>query len=167
MEKEEINQWIEEWVEALSEPDLGVNGAPLCPYAKNAWNKGQVDVQIDQDLWGLVTREVDKFDGTYRVVMCVGEESNQDYFEVEAACNALNNWFALKGLDIWLLSYQEDKTVVFIQRLSDLDDAADTLHKLGYYENYDADDYQRLIQQRRKLRRRFENARNDARKESA
>jgi len=155
LEKEEINQWVEEWAETLSKPDDQTNGAPLCPFAKQAWHKGQVDVQKDKDLWGLVCREVEKFDGTYKVVMCVQEEPEQDYFELDAACMALNRWFVYSGLDIWLLSYQEDRSIVFIQTLSDLDDAADILHKLGYYDNYPADDYQRLIKQRSELRRRL------------
>jgi len=155
LEKEEINQWIESWVETLASAEEGVNGIPLCPFAKQAWRKGQVSVQIDQDLWGLVCREIEQFDCTYKVVMCVQEEPEQDYFELEAACNALNRWLAHTGKDLWLLSYQEDKAIVFIQTLSDLDDSADTLYKLGYYENYPAEDYQRLIKQRSKLRRRL------------
>lgn len=156
-----MNEWIEEWVEALSEP--AVNGVPLCPFAKQAWKKGQVAVKIDQDLWGAVIREAKNFDGTHRVVMCVQEEPEQDYFEIESACNLMNRWFAESGINLWLLAYLEDYAIVFIQTLTDLEDAADTLHKLGYYDNYDADDYQRLIKQRSELRRRLENARNDAR----
>ena len=139
----------------LSKSDPETNGTPLCPFAKQAWHKGQVDVQIDQDLWGLVCREIEKFDGTYKVVMCVQEEPEQDYFELEASCHALNRWLAHTGVDIWLLSYLEGIAIVFIQTLSDLDDAADILQKLGYYENYPADDYQRLIKQRSELRRRL------------
>lgn len=150
----------------MSEPEAQTNGMPPCPFAKTAWYKGQVYVQVDQDLWGLVCREVEKFDGTHKVVMCVQEEPEQDYFELEAFCYALNRWLTHMGKDLWLLSYQEDRAIVFIQTLSDLDDAADTLHKLGYYENYSADDYQRLIKQRSELRRRIEDARNDAWKES-
>jgi hypothetical protein len=150
-----MEEWISEWVEQLAKPDSHTNGAPLCPFAKQAWQKGQVCVQTDQDLWGLVCREIEHFDCTHKVVMCVQEEPEQDYFELEAGCNALNQWLAHTGKDIWLLSYQEDRAIVFIQTLSDLDDAADILHKLGYYDNYPADDYQRLIKQRRELRRRL------------
>ena len=155
MEKEEIVQWVEEWVDVLSKPDSATKGTPLCPFAKQAWHKGQVNVQTEQDLWGLVCREIEKFDDTYKVVMCVQDEPEQDYFELEAACHSLNRWLVYSGLDIWLLSYQEDRSIIFIQRLSDLDDAADTIQKLGYYANYSAEDYQRLIKQRSELRRRL------------
>ena len=152
MEKEEVNQWVEEWVDVLSKPDPETNGVPLCPFAKQAWHKGQVNVQIDEDLWGLVCREIAEFNYAYKVVMCVQEEPDQDYFQLEASCYALNRWLRHTGKDLWLLSYQEDRSIVFIQTLSDLDDAADILQKLGYYDNYPADDYQRLIKQRSELR---------------
>ena len=154
MEKEEVNQWIEEWVDVLSKPDPETNGVPLCPFAKQAWHKGQVNVQIDEDLWGLVCREIAEFNYAYKVVMCVQEKPDQDYFQLEASCYALNRWLRHTGKDLWLLSYQEDRSIVFIQTLSDLDDAADILQQLGYYDNYPADDYQRLIKQRSELRRR-------------
>jgi len=69
-----MEEWISEWVEQLAKPDSHTNGAPLCPFAKQAWHKGQVNVQIDQDLWGLVCREIEHFDCTHKVVMCVQEE---------------------------------------------------------------------------------------------
>jgi len=70
----------------------------------------------------------------------------------------LNRWFARNNMDIWLLSYQEDEAIVFVQRLSHLDDAADALNKLGYYDNYEVEDYQRLIKQRTAFRRRNKDA---------
>lgn len=148
-------RWIEDWVEKLAQPDPTVNDVPLCPYAKQAWNKGQVKVIDTTSLWDTIHEQVDRFDGAYKVVMCVQEEPEQDYFELDAACMALNRWFVYSGLDIWLLSYQEDRTIVFIQKLSDLDDAADTLQKLGYYDQYDGDDYERLVKLRSELRRRL------------
>ena len=148
-------RWIDDWVEKLAEPDPDTNNVPLCPYAKQAWNKGQVKVIETASLWDTVHEQVDQFNGSYKVVMCVQEEPEQDYFELDAACMALNRWFVYTGLDIWLLSYQEDRAIVFIQTLSDLDDAADTLEKLGYYEKYDGDDYQRLVKLRSELRRRL------------
>lgn len=150
-----MTRWIEDWIVKLSEPDPQANNLPLCPYAKQAWNKGQVKVIETIDLWDTVYEQIDRFDGTHRVVMCVEEEPKQTYFELDAACMALNQWFARTGFDVWLLAYQEERAIVFIQTLSDLDDAADTLQKLGYYEQYSDADYQRLVKARSELRRRL------------
>ena len=50
--------------------------------------------------------------------------------------------------------------MVFIQRLSKLDDASAKLLKKGYYDNYDDDDFDNLIAER--SARRLYDARNDA-----
>ena len=80
------------------------------------------------------------------------EEPSQAYEEVEAACVAMNEWFACNKLDLWLLSFQTDFTMVFIQRLSELDDASKILEKTGYYDNYTKEDYLNLILTRRRRR---------------
>jgi len=144
-------QWVKEWIAELSVPD-GKTGVPLCPFAKKAWDSGLVKVVNTNALWDTVHQEVKSF-GTYKVVMCVQDDPQQGYEELEARCDALNNWFVFVGMDIWLLSYQKDKTIVFVQPLSDLDSAAVALEKLGYYAGYSPEDYDRLIQKRRILRK--------------
>ena len=88
-----------------------------------------------------------------------------EYEDLEISCMALNKWFAQKGMNIWLLSFQHDITMVFIQRLSKLDDASAKLLKKGYYDNYDDDDFDNLIAER--SARRLYDARNDAWKKEA
>ena len=52
----------------------------------------------------------------------------------------MNEWFAANKIDLWLLAFQTDFTMVFIQRLSELDEASKKLEKMGYYENYTKED---------------------------
>lgn len=151
-----MNQWVQSWVEELAKPDA-ITGLAGCPFAKKAWDQGFVKVVDAQNLWDAVHREVMSF-GEHKVVMCVQDDPDQDYQELEAACAALNRWFAFVGLDIWLLSYQIDKAIVFIQPLSELNSASIALEKLGYYKDYDSKDYDRLIHQRRILRKGTVNA---------
>jgi hypothetical protein len=146
-----MTQWAKEWVESLSKPDASA-GIPLCPFAQKAWDAGDVKIVSAEDLWSSVFEEVRNF-GDHRVVMCVLEEPQQEYFELEAACMALNKWFAFSGADLWLLGYQKERTIVFVQRLSELDSASIALEKLGYYKHYEPEDYDRLIMQRRLLRK--------------
>ena len=54
--------------------------------------------------------------------------------------------------NLWLLAFQTDFTMVFIQRLSELDDASRILERTGYYETYNTEDYINLILDRRKVR---------------
>lgn len=142
-----MTDWIKDWVYKLSEPNTET-GLAECPFAKKAWSQGQVKVVESQNLWETVHREVDNF-GDHKVVLCVQENPDQTYLELDAACMALNRWFSFIEKDVWLLSYQIDKTIVFIQSLSELNSASFSLEKLGYYKNYSPEDYSRLISQRR------------------
>lgn len=147
---------LEEWITGeLSIPSQETNGLPLCPYAQQAWVNDEVRVTWqDIPLWKDVFNEVDKFDDSHKVVICAREESEQTYEELEHYCFALNAMFAHQGRDIWLLAFLAgDYTMIFIQRLSHLDSAAAWLEKLGYYKNYDSEDYNRLIAARRSWRK--------------
>jgi len=148
-----MTQWVQDWVTELSIPDKNT-GVPLCPFAQKAWDKGQVKVIETDTLWETIFKEVSGF-GPHKVVMCVQNDPQQDYEELEARCDALNTWFAFMAMDMWLLSYQKNKAIVFVQSLSDLDSAAAALEKLGYYAEYSEDDYDRLIHKRRVLHNRF------------
>ena len=54
---------------------------------------------------------------------------------------AMNSYFSAITKDLWLLSFQTDLAIIFIQKLSELDDASQKLEKMGYYENYEPEDY--------------------------
>jgi len=78
---------------------------------------------------------------------------DKSYQSLEDGCMALNNFFTLAGIDIWLLSFlRETEAVVFVQRWSELENAAAKLEKLGYYTNYEPDDYERHILARKNRR---------------
>ena len=105
-----------------------------------------------EDLWKTVVAQCKRFTSNHSVVICVEENAEQPYDQVEAACVVMNEWFAANKIDLWLLAFQTDFTMVFIQRLSELDDASKKLEKMGYYENYTKDDYIGLILTRRRKR---------------
>ncbi len=150
-----MRELIEEWVHndlSVIDPDVGY--AP-CPFAKKALMDGRlrvVECEGRQDLWSKVAAECSSFSSDHSVVICLEEEPSQTYEEVESACVAMNEWFACNKLDLWLLSFQTDFTMVFIQRLSELDDASKILEKTGYYKNYSKEDYLNLILTRRRRR---------------
>lgn len=144
-----MTQWVADWVEKLSTAQGA--GVPQCPFAKKAWQDNVVKVVESQDLWQTVCREASEL-GKHKVVLCVQPIPEQEYTELEAACNALNHWFAFEKRDIWLLSSERNgNSIVFIQKLSDLESASRSLEKLGYYVDYSDEDFERLIGQRRRL----------------
>ena len=150
--KQELRDWIYNEL-SFPDPELG-NDVPVCPYAKQAWDKGQVKlVEVDQhDMWDEVHKQVLHFNDDYRVIIVAAEAGDTSYIEHEARCMALNHWFSHISKNIWLLAYLGEEVMVFIQRLDDLDDASMCLSKLGYYDNYDPDRYEELISNRHRAR---------------
>ena len=158
--EEDIKSWAIDHVEKHGDK------FPICPYAKKAWFENQVKViETEDDFWDVVNEEVDNFNDDHQVVIVAQQEPFCEYEDLEISCMALNRWFAQKEMNIWLLSFQHDITMVFIQRLSKLDDASAKLLKKGYYDNYDDDDFDNLIAER--SARRLYDARNDAWKKEA
>ena len=150
-----MRELIEEWVHtelSIVDPEIGY---ALCPFAKKALKDDRlkvVECEGRQDLWKKIAEESKNFSEEHSVVICLEEEPTAPYEEVEAACVAMNEWFACNKLDVWLLAFQTDFTMVFIQRLSELDDASKILEKTGYYDNYTKEDYINLILNRRRVR---------------
>jgi len=150
-----MRELIEEWVHTdLSVVDKDAGFAP-CPFAKKALHQGKlkvVECSDTDDLWKTVVAQCKKLTSKHSVVICIEENAEQPYDQVEAACAVMNEWFAANKIDLWLLAFQTDFTMVFIQRLSELDDASKKLEKMGYYENYSKEDYIDLILTRRRKR---------------
>jgi|TARA_A100001391_G_scaffold190632_1_gene163310 hypothetical protein len=150
-----LHDVLKDWVVSeLSVPHASVNGHALCPFAKNAWFANKVKLREEKDnLWDAVYEEIQAFDDTYQVVICASYLHKQSYDDLEASCFALNGWLATTGHDIWLLAFKEKKlSMVFIQRLTDIDNASAKLESLGYYSNYEDQDYQRLVKHRKDRR---------------
>lgn len=150
-----MRELIENWVHTdLSVVDAQAGFAP-CPFAKKALQDDRlkvVECQDQEDLWKTVVAQCKKLTSKHSVVICVEENAEQPYEQVEAACVVMNEWFAANKIDLWLLAFQTDFTMVFIQRLSELDNASKKLEKMGYYENYTKEDYIGLILTRRRKR---------------
>ena len=141
---------IREWAEELSRPTAHTNGVAACPFALPAVQNHEVKILVSDGLWSDVLHETSKFFNTgYKVTMVFDYDYDYDYGRLEEECMALNKFFASVGIDIWLLAYLREHAIVFIQRWSELENAAAKLEKLGYYTNYDPQDYERHILGRR------------------
>ena len=138
---------IREWATDLSKPSRFNNDVPRCPYALQALNDGEVKTVVTEELWIDVVEECSRFcNRGYKVSMFFDYGYDKSYQSLEDGCMALNNFFTLTDIDIWLLSFlRETEAVVFVQRWSELENAAAKLEKLGYYKNYEPDEYERHI----------------------
>lgn len=153
MEEEHLRQTIKDWVfDYLSKPNT-TTGLVLCPFAKAAWLDNKVNIVFQKgEFLQEVVDQAYAFDDTYDVVICVQIKPEQEYNSLDMACMALNKMLSKEKRDVWLLSFQTDFAMVFVQRLTDLDDASQKLEKMGYYDCYSSHDYNRLVRERRKRR---------------
>ena len=166
----DIRKWSHDFLEV---PNDKLNGLPPCPYARKAWVDNQVKFSINTGLEGL-TEEVKNFEThNYDIVVWASEEL-PDIEYLDGICDGMNEALSIAGIDMHLMVFHPDFNasdagldfleedgitsseleycMVFIQRLSVLDDAALSLEKSGYYKHFPEDTYNALVLDRRRLR---------------
>ena len=174
-----IAQDIRNWsLHVLEVPNANLNGLPACPYAKRAWIDNKVKVIETEDVYiealshvGLV------LDKTYDLLVCASyqlpdaEDMNRWVNKMNSAMASNNAYFMCfhpdygaeeADLDFlydtdWESEVNDEYCMIFIQRLTDVDDKSRQLEKLGYYQAFNEEDYESLVVQRRQLRERYHN----------
>lgn len=165
----DIRKWSNEFLEV---PNAKLNGLPPCPYAKQAWLDRKVTFSINTGLEGLV-KEVADFDlHTFDIVVWA-TQLLPDMEYLDGFCDGINEALAVANKDMHLMVFHPDYDaeeagleflvddvtdedlnycMVFVQRLSTLDDASLSLEKSGYYQHFPDDVYESLVLDRRRLR---------------
>jgi hypothetical protein len=173
----EIRAWSSYALEKVS-PFF--NGLPPCPYAKKAWHENRVAIVFryggNQCLFNILSEFSDALD----LVLIVDQntrQSSDDFHEfLENMNQAISNG-VFGDRDLWLMGFHPDDdandflddgefiphvntpySLTFVQRLSKVQEAADKLKKMGYYESYLAEyDAADLFEKRETLYRRLKN----------
>tara|TARA_R110000787_G_scaffold84450_1_gene181060 strand:+ start:64 stop:597 length:534 start_codon:yes stop_codon:yes gene_type:complete len=173
--EQDVRKWSHEFLEI---PQAKLNGLAPCPYAKQAWLENKVAFSIDTGFDGLV-KEVNQFDShKYEMVIWASTEL-PDVEYLDGFCDGMNEALAMANVDIHLMVFHPEYDaeeagleflvddgvsdinleycMVFVQKLSLLDDASLSLEKSGYYKHFPDDVYTSLATERRKLRNAKEN----------
>jgi hypothetical protein len=153
-----IEEKVKDWaLGQLSKVSEQFNNMSPCPYAKATFVNDKVSfVKTDyQDFLDTVTKETLNFTGEKDVVIVYSEHNPFGLDYLEGSVEAMN--FALNHMkkDIWLLGFHHEWTMVFIQKITKLDDASIDLEEKGYYNNYNKDQFEHYVAKRRKLRNRL------------
>ena len=166
----DIRTWSHEFLEV---PNDRLNGLPPCPYAKQAWLDNKVKFSINTGVDGLL-QEITEFEShDYDIIVWASEEM-PDMEYLDGFCDGINETLSILGQDMHLMVFHPDYDaedaglefllnddvtddtleycMVFVQKLSLLDDASLSLEKSGYYEHFPDDVYQSLVADRRRLR---------------
>jgi hypothetical protein len=174
---EEIMQWSET---ALEKPSPQFNNLPPCPYAKKALMDEKVAILFKyDDSYQVLYSCVSQFDDNFDLAIIVdlhNDKSAYDFHEyLESLNEAISNGMFIDK-DIWVMGFHPDDDVsetaqetaieaitdteysmIFVQRLTVLQEAADKLDKKGYYDSYDSeciasDIYNRRVELYRRLK---------------
>ena len=175
---QEIMQWS---TAVLEKPCSYYNDLPPCPYARKARIDDKVAILFKyDDSYQTLYSCISQFDDNFELAIIVDlandkePEAFHDYFY------AMNDFIA-SGVfidkDIWLMGFHPDDEVteaseqaeiealtdteysmIFVQRLSKLQEAADKLEKKGYYGNYNGEyNACEIFDKRQQLYRRLKN----------
>lgn len=175
---QEIIAWSKD---VLEKPSKFFNGFPPCPYAKQAWMNDKVAFVFKrektyQDLYSVVSCFNDKFDLAILVDLNNNKTSEEFHTYLDEMNTAISKgWFIDK--DIWVVGFHPDDdatefaeeadfealveveySLIFIQRLSKLQESAHRIKKNGYYDNY-SEEYNasHIFKRREELYRRLQN----------
>ena len=169
--EDEIRKWSHEFLEV---PCDKLNGLPPCPYAKKAWLENKVKFSVNTGLDGLI-QQIKEYDTHDFDIVIWADEEYPEMGYLDGFCDGINEALSVAGIDLHLMLFHPDYSpseaglhfleevecledseldyaMVFVQRLSILDDAALSLEKSGYYTNFPEDIYQSLVLERRRLR---------------
>jgi len=152
---EEIKAWSKH---ALEVPNKNYNNLPSCPYAKSAWKNKKVSFALkNTDSYDIVYTLINKFHDSKDLIIIIDKcyEDNDIFHNNLSNLNALIHDKKFDQRDIWLMGFHPDDDVneliddgsfdeivseeyslIFVQRLSKLQESANKLKKLGYYDNY-------------------------------
>jgi len=171
-----IEQDVRSWSQhVLETPNKQLNGLPACPYAKKAWMDNKVYVYETDDLIkdAVLLRKNALTDYDLVIVASYQIPESQALDQTIQAFNMLcakeNLYFMCfhpeygaedAELDFlyehdWESSIEDDYAMIFIQRLTDVDDKSRHLERLGYYQAFKRDEYEVLVLQRRQLRNQY------------
>ena len=148
-----LHKWIVDWVEQLDKNKK-------CPYAKPVVDKDKMKAVMvtNQDayhFWSSVSKEAERFDDTYDVVV-VAMDTDETIItpqQMQGGVDSFNAGYNNRNIDLWCLNlYNELYTMVLLQRVSKLDDASKVFEKLDYYKDQHPYMYEKHIIKRRKLR---------------
>ena len=160
---DEIQSWSKNIVE---KPNPYFNNLPSCPYARQAWKTDKVSFLFKkdggfQDLYTVVSAFNDELDVVILVDLAFEKDPEAFHAYLEDLNTVISNGMFIDK-DIWLMGFhpydeendyiddstfmnavEQEYAIIFIQRLSKLQESADMIAKKGYYdqyfEEYDAD----------------------------
>ena len=163
---------VREWVhQSLKKRQAFLSNLPVCPYAEEAMDHQQVKI-VETDLSGVFSqtlKELDEFSVGPQRMTVIGAfgGANMSLSEVQKFVSGCReDWYSR---DLWLMydhpenseevsgfSFNHGEILLFmVQRLSELVKASEMLKKQGYYDQWPAEYYERVVGRRQRYFERY------------
>ena len=172
---EEIRLWSKHYLEVRNKH---LNGLPACPFARKSWAQNKVDIQIrntDQGYTRDLHKHVKKldFDKKELLIFCDVNYKQYSLNKFQSIVDNFNGRYNKK--DIYFMGFHpynppnkeeqeflldptgdtsdlpESKiqfSMMLIQKFSQLYEASDRLHRMGYYNEWPTDYYHEVVSSR-------------------
>ena len=172
---EEIRLWSKHYLEVRNKH---LNGLPACPFARKSWAQNKVDIQIrntDQGYTRDLHRHVKKldFDKKELLIFCDVNYKQYSLNKFQGIVDNFNGRYNKK--DIYFMGFhpynppnKEEQeflldptgdasdlpgskiqfSMMLIQKFSQLYEASDRLHRMGYYDEWPTDYYHEVVSSR-------------------
>ena len=172
---EEIRLWSKHYLEVRNKH---LNGLPACPFARKSWAQNKVDIQIrntDQGYTRDLHRHIKKldFDKKELLIFCDVNYKQYSLNKFQSIIDNFNGRYNKK--DVYFMGFHpynppnkeeqeflldptgdvsdlpESKiqfSMMLIQKFSQLYEASDRLHRMGYYDEWPTDYYHEVVSSR-------------------
>jgi|TARA_R100000084_G_scaffold96454_1_gene50343 uncharacterized protein YwgA len=159
----EITKEVRDWSKEVLETEN-----PVCPYAKKTWENNKANIIISNNIyWKDLYKKATNFPNEYDVVIYCDFNVDLHVDIFNDRINLLNTFFTQHNL--WFMGFHQEhqeKSVVeqdhfephfedsynmiFMQKLDKLNKASETLEKIGYYKDWEDEDFQGILKRRSK-----------------
>ena len=172
---EEIRLWSKHYLEVRNKH---LNGLPACPFARKSWAQNKVDIQIrntDQGYTRDLHRHVKRldFDKKELLIFCDVNYKQYSLNKFQGIVDNFNGRYNKK--DVYFMGFhpynppnKEEQeflldptgdtsdlpdskiqfSMMLIQKFSQLYEASDRLHRMGYYDEWPTDYYHEVVSSR-------------------
>ena len=172
---EEIRLWSKHYLEVRNKH---LNGLPACPFARKSWAQNKVDIQIrntDQGYTRDLHRHVKRldFDKKELLIFCDVNYKQYSLNKFQSIIDNFNGRYNKK--DVYFMGFhpynppnKEEQeflldptgdvsdlpdskiqfSMMLIQKFSQLYEASDRLHRMGYYNEWPTDYYHEVVSSR-------------------
>ena len=175
---DEVRAWSKH---AIEEKNPYFNNLTACTYARKAWAENQVKFVFKYDTtMRSIFEQLCDFNDSYELVIVVDMEYPNDAGGFHSQMDLINDAIAngiFNDRDLWVMGFHPDDdanelvddesfdplveleyAMIFIQRLTRVQDASEKLKKLGYYDRYFEEyNVQEIFERRDALYRRLKN----------